>query len=211
MARAKNFNQVIRIDGKNCFVEFMDNAFEIEKVLINFVSYDEKTKKQTAIIPFYLDFSDFLVLSADVLSGRIFALIKKEKEKGQKYPQPIYTQQGGVSANNLEKRNQKRPDGMSLARQLKIVPGLKYPVVLQGEQGKGEETDKGLIVARYGSKPEKKVMIPMQSDDLKKVVLMVQAKINAFFSAQYVYMRKTEFNRQLAEEAKKRESFQPKK
>lgn len=205
MARAKNFNQIIRIDGKNCFVEFMDNAFEIEKVLINFVSYNEKSKKQTAIIPFYLDFSDLLVLSSDVLSGRLAALAKKEKEG--KYPKSVYTQQGGVSAQNLEKRGQKREDGSSLARQLKIIPGQKYPFMFQGEQGKGEEADNGLIVARYGSKPEQKVMVPMQSDDLKKVVLMVQAKINAFFSAQYVYMRKTEFNRQLADEAKKRESY----
>lgn len=205
MVRAKNFEQIIRIDGKNCFVEFMDSAFGIEKVLINVISYGANNK-QTANIPFYLDFSDFMVLEQDILSGKLAEMAKREKEKS-KYPKPVYLQQGGVSATNLESRGQKRADGMSLARQLKIIPGLKFPFMFQAEQGQGEENDKGLIVARYGSKPEKKVMVPMQGDDLKKVVLMVKAKINAYMSAQYVYMKKEDFNRQSTEAKKKKESF----
>lgn len=207
MVRAKNFNQIIRVDGKNVFVEFMDSAFEIGKVLINFVKYDESSKKQTGIITYYLDIEDFMVLKQDVLTGRIAALADKEREKKSKYPQSIYMQQGGVSAANLADRGKSRPDGMSMARQLKIVPGSKYPFMFQAEQGKGEQNKQGLIVARFGTSPDLRIMVPMQSDDLKKVVLMVDAKIQAYLSAQYVYLYKEQFSKQAKEEAEKRSRF----
>lgn len=201
MARKKSFNQIIRVDGRNTFVEFMDSAFEIGKVLVNFISYDTKTNKQSAMIPFYIDMADFLLLEADVLSGRIAKLAEVEKAKTSKgFPNSIYMQQGGVSAHNLKQRGKERPDGMSLARQLKIIPGSKVPFMVQAEQGKGEENATGLIVSRYGSKPDDRVMVPMTNDDLKKSVLIVGAKIRAYLSAQYVYMNKTNFNKQLREE-----------
>lgn len=204
MVRAKNFNQIIRMDGKNVFVEFLDSGFEIGKVLINFVKYDGVTNKQTDIITYYLDFEDFMVLKQDVLTGRLSKLAEIEKAKKKNFPGYIYMQQGGVSAENLAKRNQSRPDGMSLARQLKILPGDKYPFMFQAEQGKGEQNEKGLIVSRFGSKPDSRIMVPMQGDDLKKIVLMIDAKIQAYMSAQYVYMYKQQFNKQAEEVAAKR-------
>lgn len=188
MVRQKNFAQVIRIDGRNCFVEALDTAFGIEKVQLNFVSYDDKTNKQTAIIPFYMDFAEWLALESDVLSGRLAKLAEVEKAKGAKFPQPIFVKQGGVSATNLKKRGQEREDGMSLSRQLKIIPGSKRPFMVQGEQGKGEENEQGLIVSRYGGKPDERVMVPMGGDELKQLVLMVGSKIRAYMAAQYVYM-----------------------
>lgn len=188
MVRQKNFAQVIRIDGRNCFVEALDSAFGIEKVQLNFVSYDEKTNKQTAIIPFYLNFSEWMALEADVLSGRIASLADVERAKGAKFPQAIYTKQGGISAANLKKRGQEREDGMSLSRQFKIIPGSKRPFMIQGEQGKGEENEQGLIVSRYGGKPDDRVMVAMGGDELKQLVLMVGSKIRAYMAAQYVYM-----------------------
>ncbi len=205
--RIKNHNQIIRLDGRNCFVEALDSAFAIEKVQLNFVSYDDKSNKQTALIPYYLDFTDFMVLEQDILSGRLAKLAETEKAKGAKYPQSIYMQQGGVSAKKLEQRGQKRPDGKSLSRVFKIVPGDKYPFMVQAEQGAGEENDKGLIVSKFGGKPELRVMIPMQSEDTKKFVLMIGAKIRAYMAAQYVYFNKEEYTKQAKEEKDKMDSF----
>lgn len=207
MVRQKNFSQVIRIDGRNCFVEALDTAFGIEKVQLNFVSYDEKTNKQTAIIPIYLDFSEWMVLEADVLSGRISKLAEVEKAKGAKFPQQIFLKQGGVSAKNLKARGQEREDGMSLSRQFKIIPGNKRPFMVQGEQGKGEENEQGLIVSRYGGKPDDRVMVPMGSDELKQLVLMVGSKIRAYMSAQYVYMAADNIKQQKDEHEKRVAQF----
>lgn len=210
MARQKNFSQIIRIDGKNCFVEALDSAFGIEKVHMNFIAYDEKTNKQTSLVPIYMDFSEFLALEADVLSGRIAKLAEVEKAKGDKYPQAIFTKMGGVSAKNLKARGQERPDGYSLSRQLKIIPGNRRPFMFQGEQGKAEENKQGLIVPRYGGKPDDRVMIPMGGDELKQFTIMVGAKIRAYMSAQYVYMAQETFKQQKTEEEARIAKFRKK-
>lgn len=202
------FSQIIRIDGRNSFVEVMDGAFEIGKVLINFVQYDGNTKKQTGMVTYYLDFEDFMVLKQDVISGRIQALHKKNHTPGRvNFSKAIYKQQGGTSARNLTSKGKARPDGKSEARQLLIYAGDKIPFVLQGEKGAGEEQGKGIIVPRYGSKPDVRVAIPMQAEDLKKIVLMVDAKIHAYLAAQYVYLYKEQFQRQAKAELDKRSSY----
>lgn len=40
MAKETSIHQIIRFDGKNVFVEVMDSAFEIGKVMMNFAEYD---------------------------------------------------------------------------------------------------------------------------------------------------------------------------
>lgn len=207
MVRIKNREQVVRIDGKNCFVEVLDSAFAIEKVQLNFISYDEKTNKQIAKIPFYLDFAEFLVLKNDVLNGRMSKLGDEERKKGNKFPSAIYLQQGGVSATKLKQRGQERPDGASLSRVLKLIPGNRKPFMFQCEQGKGEENDKGLIVSRFGTKPESRVMVPLENNDIKKIVLMVSARIEAYMSAQYVYFEKDNFNTQVKENEERRKKY----
>lgn len=39
------FKQILRLDGKNVFLEVMNNAFEINKLQINFIEYDQKLEK----------------------------------------------------------------------------------------------------------------------------------------------------------------------
>lgn len=183
METKKNLNlQIIRLDGKNCFVEAMSGAFPIGKVNLNFISYDTSLKegnRQTARINAYVGIGDFLVLAQDVLSGKIHTLAEKEKNSGNKYPQAVWSSMGGQSAKNAN-----REDGKALSRQIKIIPGLKKPFLLQAEQGPGEENATGLIMAKY-TKPEKKVMIPLSAEDLKKLVLMIKSHIDAFYGAVY--------------------------
>lgn len=185
MAREKNWNQIIRIDGKNVFVEAMNNAFKIGRVQLNFISYDAKSNKMSANIPIYLTFEEFFSLKQDVISGRLAKLAEVEKAKGAKYPKEVYLKQGGVSAKNLKARGQERPDGMSLARQMKIVPGMKYPFMVQGEQGAAEENPQGLIVPRYGGKPDDRVMVPMDGETMKQFFLTIDAHIKAYLNSVY--------------------------
>lgn len=185
--KQKNPNQIIRLDGKNVFLEVMSHAFEIGKVNINFIEYDVNQEKNSRIkqsIPIYIDMDKMLVLINDILSGRMSALAKAEKAKGNKWANAIYADLGGVSARNLEARGKSRPDGMSLSRQFKITPGDKMPWILSGEMGAGKENDKGLIVPQ--GKAENLVRVPLSDDDFKRLAIVVKAHIESFITSQYL-------------------------
>lgn len=207
MVRLKNREQIIRLDGKSEFVEVLDNAFGIEKVMFQFVKYDPVSNKQISILPFYLDFTDFLVLEHDVLSGRIgkLAEIERQKNQGGGFPKDIFMKQGGVSAEALHARGMSRPDGAPLSRVLKIIPGKK--LLFQAEQGKGEKMDKGLIKSVFGTKPDIRIMIPLSDEQLKAMVLMVGSKIRAYYAAGYVFHQKENFNRQVSDDLARKESY----
>lgn len=188
----KGNKQLIRIDGRNIFFEVMGNAFNISKVLINFIQYDTSKPQKNRIvnkISIYLDFEDALLLANDILTGKIGKLALNEKKtckaENKKYCSPIWTNMGGVSAKKLEERNQKRSDGMSLSRCLKIIPGNKLPFIFQAECGKGEESETGLIVPKYGVNPDVKLMVGLDNDTIKKFALIVQSHIIAYFASQY--------------------------
>ena len=70
-----------REDSKGAFVELSDFSFDIGKILINFVKYDENTHKTEFTIPIYLDFKEYLALVEEVRSGRIYKHIIEEKNK----------------------------------------------------------------------------------------------------------------------------------
>jgi len=191
MKRDKSSNQIIRLDGKNVFLEVMNTAFDIGKVRINFVEYDLTQEKNNRIkqnIPVYINVDKFLLLANDVLSGRMAMLAKKAREeaqaKGYKYCKEIYVDLGGVSAKTLEQRGEARPDGMSLSRQFKITPGNKLPWILSAEMGAGEETETGLIAPK--GEPEQQVRVPLSDDDFKRMFIIVKTHIEAYFAAQYL-------------------------
>lgn len=183
--------QIIRIDGKNVFMEIMNNAFGIGKVQINFIEYDptkEKNNKIVKDIKTYIDFDKFLVLIQDIKTGRMASLAKKAKEKqkngGYAFAKEIYAVLGGVSAKTLEQRGQSRPDGMSISRQFKITPGDKFPWILSGEQGAGKEDENGLIVPQ--GKPEEVVRVPLSDDDFKRMALIVEMHMQAYLTSLYM-------------------------
>lgn len=180
-------HQIIRLDGKNCFVEVMTGQFHKGKVILNFEQYDDtKPKGQRTVskITYYMPFEKFMQISQDVKSGKLAKLAEKEKS-ANKYPNPVYTDLTGTSNELLKKNNQARPDGKSESRQLKIIPGLKADFMLQAEKGPGEKNETGIIKPLYGNKPEHKVAIPMSGDDFKKFVLLTEANILGYISSQY--------------------------
>ncbi|OAA87796.1 hypothetical protein [Clostridium ljungdahlii] len=186
-----NINQILRIDGKNVFLEVMNNAFQINKVQINFVKYDlklEKNSRQLINISLYIDIDKILILANDILSGRLAALAKQAnniKEKsGYKYCKEIYADIGGVSAVKLKERGKERPDGKCLFRRFKITPGDKVNWIFSGEIGAGEESETGLIIPQ--DKPEEIVRVPLNDEDLKKFALVLKSHIQAYLTSLYI-------------------------
>ncbi|WCF11437.1 hypothetical protein NDS46_31255 (plasmid) [Paenibacillus thiaminolyticus] len=202
MQLPKEFQQIIRLDGRDVFLEVLNNAFPIGKVRINFIEYDEKQQVGSRIkknIPIYIDIEKFLVLAQDVKSGRMSALAKKAKEDmtkgGYKYAKEIYMDQGGVPAKKLEERKKARPDGKSLARLFKITPGEKSPWILSAETGPGEESETGLIIPKY-QRPEEILRVPVSDEDFKKLILITEAHIFGFISSQYYVRANAEIPRE---------------
>lgn len=188
--KEKNPQQIIRFDGKNVFMEVMNSAFSIGKVQINFIEYDtslEKNSRQKKNIPLYIDINKFLLLTHDILSGKMVQLAKQandvKQKGGYKYAKEIYQDLGGIPAEKLKKRGKSRPDGMSLSRQFKITPGEKLPWLLSGECGPGKEDDNGLIVPQ--GRPEESVRVGLTDDDFKKLAIVVQSHIKGYIASQY--------------------------
>lgn len=174
--------QFIRIDGKNVFVEAVD-SFAIRKVKINFVEYDPSlNNKQTKSIPFYLDLDKSLLLSNDILSGKLkyLADIEMKNKKGS-YASPIYTQLGGIGKEKLKEKKElpfEVPDGLCISRMFAITPGEKYPWILSGQIGLGKEQDNGLITPQ--GKPVQIVRVPMSDDDFKSFAIMIKTYVEGF-------------------------------
>ncbi|WP_075980107.1 hypothetical protein [Bacillus massilinigeriensis] len=189
----KEHSQIIRLDGRNTFLEVMNSAFVIGKVQINFIEYDVTADKGNRIkqqINIYVDIDKLLLFGNDVLTGRMNQLGKMAREeqikKGFKYSKEIWLDLGGISAKLLIERGKARSDGKSLSRQMKLTPGEKLPWIISAEEGAGEETETGLIVPKYvGNRAEKIVRVPLSNEDLKRFVLITQAHIEGFIGSQY--------------------------
>ena len=158
---------------------------------MKFVTYDlsrEAGNKFTNEIDIYLTFEQFLRISYDILDSQsLIKAIQKDKmdaqAKGSQYPQQRILTQGGTSAESLAQKGKSRPDGMSESRVLKIFAGNKLPIMFQAEKGPGETDSKGLIIPRYGFKPEQKVMMGLSADDAKELFLITREEIRAFIVA----------------------------
>jgi hypothetical protein len=165
MARSeKNPNQIVRLDGKNCFMESMKNAFEIGKFLWGFYQYD-KTRAQgskfTSEILVYLNPKDFDNLYYDILING--SLIKKINALANDPTKKEYEKQVVIHRGGTEK------DGRVIARQLKIFKGRAKDIVLRAEYGPGQRNSMGGYTMT-GS-PEKYVDIGMTYEDMKLLLL----------------------------------------
>ena len=179
--------QIVRKDGRNCFVESLSDAFNIGKVHLVFASYDLNKpagERQTDIIPIYVDVAEWLELARKFESGEMRRVLKSKKEAGDKTP--IKEWLGGTAAARLQQFNKARSDGMSLSRTAKMLCGNKTDFLLVADSGPGEENEKGLIVPRFGGKPENHVAISLSWDAMSELVLITKAHYEAWLTAQYV-------------------------
>ena len=100
---------------------------------------------------------------------------------------PLYQSLGGTSAEKLRAQNRSRPDGKSLSRTMRINIGNKSDLLLVAASGPGETTEKGLIVPRFGNKPENHITVSMSLDNFGELLLITKTHYEAWLSAWYAH------------------------
>ena len=160
-------NQIIRKDAKNCFVESLNDSFPIGKAHFGFASYDMSKpagSRQTNRINIYISVEELLELCRKLSCGELKYMFQNKKKASD--TSPLYQCLGGTSAERLKKAGKSRADGMSLSRTAQIICGSKCDILFIADSGPGEENEKGLIVPRFGNKPENHVAVSMTFDSL---------------------------------------------
>lgn len=179
--------RIIRKDARNCFVESLNDAFAIGKAHLCFSSYDLSKptgQRQTGYINIYLAVDELLELCRKLSSGELRYLIQDKKKHEDS--SPIYQSLGGTTAEKLAKIGRARSDGKSLSRTMQICVGNKSDFLLIAESGPGEENEKGLIVPKFGGKPEQHVAVSMQFETLSELLLTTKAHYEAWLHALYL-------------------------
>lgn len=178
--------QIIRKDAKNCFVESLNDSFEIGRIHFNFASYDLSKpvgERQTNSISIYIPVEEFLETAAYIKMW--FCRSELSYRKSENNKKPVRQWLGGTSAEKLKSRGKARSDGKSLSRIAQIGWGDKTDVLFYAASGPGEVDDKGLIRPAFGNKPENHVMIPMTYEALIQLFVTTEAHYNAWLTAKY--------------------------
>lgn len=196
---AQDLADIISIDNGNTAVEIKDSAFEIGKVLFNFIKRGPDGKHPDFKIQIYMDIPEFLLFSQSV-KNHLF-LKKNEKIKtnflatgGCGFPAATKEFLGGTSKASLAAKGRTRPDKMSESRVLKLFPATKSKinhVILQAECGGGEEANTGIIIPRmnYTSKDPnifRRIQVGTSYQTLESACLMVESRYNGYIASQYV-------------------------
>ena len=100
-------------------------------------------------------------------------LMQNKKKNGDSTP--LYQCLGGTSAEKLAKYGRSRADGMSLSRTAQLVCGNKTDFLFVADSGPGETNAKGLIVPRFGKKPENHVSVSMTFESFSELMLMTKS------------------------------------
>ena len=183
----ENNYQIIRKDAKNCFVESLNDAFKIGKIHLNFATYDlsrPSGKRQTNNVEIYIPVDEFMELHRKLICGQLNFIHTQKKKSGDS--SPIYQTLGGTSAKRLKETKKSREDGKSVSRVASIIVGQKSDFLFVADSGPGEENEKGLIVPKFGSKPENHVAVSMTFDALSELILVTQAHYQAWLCSMYV-------------------------
>lgn len=201
-------NQIIRKDAKNCFVESLNDSFPIGKAHFGFASYDMSKpagSRQTNRINIYISVEELLELCRKLSCGELKYMFQNKKKASDS--SPLYQCLGGTSAERLKEMGKSRNDGMSLSRTAQIICGSKCDILFVADSGPGEENEKGLIVPRFGNKPENHVAVSMTFDSLSELLLMTKTHYEAWLSAYYAAAFKTQANSKPRQNAESPQSF----
>ena len=182
----RNEHQLIRKDARACFVEPLNDSFEFGKVHFCFATYDMKLpagQRQTNSVHIYMAVDEFLELCRKLCSGELRHMMAQRLKESNK--EPLYKCLGGTSAEKLQKINRSRPDGMSLSRTAELVCGKNGNFLFVASSGPGETNKIGLIVPRFGSKPENHVSVSMTYESFSGMMLTTKAHYEAWLAAWY--------------------------
>lgn len=186
MVENRNQNQIIRKDARNCFVESLSDAFSIGRIHFAFATYDLSRpagQRQTNNIHIYIAVDEFLELCRKLTCGELRYMLQSKKSSGDK--SPLYQCLGGTSAEKLAKQGRARKDGMSLSRTAQLLCGNKSDFLFVADSGPGQTNDKGLIVPKFGNKPENHVAISMTFEVFSELLLLTKAHYEAWLSVWY--------------------------
>lgn len=192
MSEDRNQCQIIRKDARNCFVESLSDKFSVGKAHFTFAAYDLNRpagQRQTNNIHIYISVSELLELCRKLSGGELRAIVQEKKRN--KDNRPIQEWLGGTSAEKLSQYGKARADGKSLSRVAKLLVGQKTDFLFVADSGPGETDAKGLIVPRFGNKPENHVAVSMTWDALAELLLMTKTHYEAWLSAWYVTQMQT--------------------
>ena len=67
-----------------------------------------------------------------------------------------------------------------------IIVGQKSDFLFIADSGPSEENEKGLIVPKFGNKPENHVAVSMTFETLRELILVTQAHYQAWLCSIYV-------------------------
>ena len=186
MDKERNAHQIVRKDGKGCFVESLNDTFSIGRCHLAFASYDlnrSAGERQTNLVQIYLDCGELLELCRKAESGELLLRLQDKKQRGDKTP--LYQCMGGTSAEKLRRIGRPRLDGKSLSRIFQLLPGNKSDFLLVADSGPGETDEKGLIVPRFGKQPENHVVISLSMGHFCELLLLTRAHYLAWLTASY--------------------------
>ena len=124
-----------------------------------------------------------MALAQEAASGTLHMRMQQYKQSGNK--DPLYEHLGGTSAKHLNKYGRPRPDGKSLSRVVRLTVAAKSDYFLTADSGPGEENKTGLIVPRFGSKPEQHVSVILSWRQLNELLLTTVEHYRAWLAAKY--------------------------
>ncbi len=188
MAEEYNNNQIIRKDAKGCFVESLNDFFEVGKMHLVFASYDVNLpsgQRQTNNIHIFIGVDELQEICRKLGCGELQYMLKQQRQSGD-YNKPLLEWLGGTPAEKLAQRGRSRKDGMSLSRTAKLLAGKKSDFLFIADSGPGEQNAQGLIVPKFGRNPENHVSVSMTWDSLSELFLLTKENYQAWLSAKYL-------------------------
>lgn len=182
-----NRDRIIRLDARSCFLEAKNDCFHLEKVHLQFVTYDlskPKGQRYTNNINIYADLDEFLVLAQEAITGALHNRMQQYKQA--KKQDPLFECLGGTAAAQLAFYGRPRPDGKSLSRVAKLIWADRADYLFVADSGPGEQNEKGLIVPRFGKHPEHHVAVSLSWRQVNQLMVKVTAHYNAWLTAKYM-------------------------
>ena len=187
MSGEKNAIQIIRKDARNCFVESLSDAFGNGRAHFVFATYDLNKpvgQRQTNNIHIFIAIPELLELCRKLSCGELRFILQQKKQTGDN--KPIQEWLGGTSAEKLRQYGKARPDGKSLSRVCKLMAAQKTDFLFTASSGPGEKDAKGLIVPKFGNRPENHVAVSMTFDALSELLLMTRTHYESWLTAWYL-------------------------
>lgn len=111
-------------------------------------------------------------------------MLQTKKKNGDNTP--LYQCLGGTSAEKMKAGGRSRADGKSLSRVAQLVPANKGDFLFIADSGPGDTDAKGLIVPRFGNKPENHVAVMMSFESLSELFLMTRSHYQAWLVSWYL-------------------------